>query len=77
MKSKAIRDYAGSPIYKIDKNHGLLNGGLICQTTHGRNHSNLKVSKRVPGVRSQSISLAAAQVINTSKFDATLHEVEK
>ena len=77
LKSKAIRDHSGSPIYKIDRSHGLLNGGLICQATHGRNQSNLKISKRNPGIRSQSISLAGAQMMSSSKFDSTLHEVEK
>jgi len=35
LKSKVIKDYQGRVIIKIDESHGLINGGLICQTTHG------------------------------------------
>ena len=37
LKDKTITDYANRPIYKFDRLHGALNGGLYMQTTHGRN----------------------------------------
>lgn len=36
QKSKVITDYKGNLIVKLDHSHGLRNGGIYLQTTHGR-----------------------------------------
>ena len=36
MTSKVIKDCNGKQIVRLDQDHGLRNGGLICQTSHGR-----------------------------------------
>ncbi len=36
MTTKVIRDCQGKQIVRLDPDHGLRNGGVICQTTFGR-----------------------------------------
>jgi len=36
MTSKVIKDCNGNQIVRLSQDHGLRNGGLICQTSHGR-----------------------------------------
>ena len=64
MRTRTIQDNMGRNILKLEEEHGNLNGGLVCQTTHGRDNS--PVVKQGTFKYKNSLSHAAQQIMQTS-----------